>query len=45
MREDADNSAQGLFGAVTEQLGLRFKATHEPANVFVIDVIQMPSEN
>jgi uncharacterized protein (TIGR03435 family) len=34
-----------LFTAIQEQLGLKFESTKAPAEVFVIDRVEKPSEN
>jgi len=39
------NAAPSLFTAVKEQLGLRFDAVKGPAEIFVVDHIERPSEN
>jgi uncharacterized protein (TIGR03435 family) len=41
---DAD-AAPSIFTAVKEQLGLKFEAVKGPAEVFVIDDVERPSEN
>ncbi len=40
-----DTEAPGLFTAIEEQLGLKLVATKAPADVTVIDQIELPSEN
>lgn len=39
------NAPPGLFTAVQEQLGLKFVPLKAPADVFVIDHVEQPSEN
>lgn len=39
------NAAPGIFTAVQEELGLKLEATKGPADVLVIDHIEMPSAN
>lgn len=40
-----DNTAPSLYTAIQEQLGLKLEAAKEPADVFVIDRVERPSEN
>ena len=40
-----DNPPPGLFTAIQEQLGLKLEATKAPADVFIIDHVEKPSEN
>jgi uncharacterized protein (TIGR03435 family) len=40
-----DDSGPSLFTAIQEQLGLKLESTKGPADVLVIDHIEMPSEN
>jgi uncharacterized protein (TIGR03435 family) len=40
-----DNNAPSLYTAMQEQLGLKLEAAKEPADVFVIDHVERPSEN
>jgi uncharacterized protein (TIGR03435 family) len=42
---DTNNSYPGLFTAIQEQLGLKLQEEKRPAQVFVIDRVDMPSEN
>jgi uncharacterized protein (TIGR03435 family) len=42
---DNPNAPPGLFTAIQEQLGLRLEAQKIPAEVFVIDHAERPSEN
>jgi len=45
-RQTDDNSAfPGLFTAIEEQLGLKLQEEKRPAQVFVIDHVDMPTEN
>ena len=39
------NSNPDLFTAIQQQLGLKLEATKAPAEIFVIDRIEKPSEN
>jgi uncharacterized protein (TIGR03435 family) len=43
--EDNPNAPPGLFTAIEEQLGLRLVAQKIPAEVFVIDQAERPTEN
>ena len=43
--EDNNSSLPGLFTAIQEQLGLKLREEKHPAEVLVIDHIEMPSEN
>lgn len=40
-----DANAPSLYTAIQEQLGLKLEAAKEPAEVFVIDHVETPSEN
>jgi uncharacterized protein (TIGR03435 family) len=42
---DENNSFPGLFTAIQEQLGLKLQEEKRPARVFVVDNIDMPSDN
>jgi uncharacterized protein (TIGR03435 family) len=39
------NTFPGLYTAIEEQLGLKLREERRPAQVFVIDRVEMPSEN
>lgn len=41
----SDANAPSLYTAIQEQLGLKLEAAKEPADVFVIDHVETPSEN
>ncbi|MGA7341112.1 MAG: TIGR03435 family protein [Terracidiphilus sp.] len=43
--DDTNNSLPGLYTAIQEQLGLKLQEERRPAQVFVIDHADMPSEN
>ncbi len=43
--DESNNSLPGLYTAIQEQLGLKLQADKRPAQVFVIDHIDLPSEN
>jgi uncharacterized protein (TIGR03435 family) len=43
--DDNNNSLPGLYTAIQEQLGLKLQEEKRPAQVFVIDHVDMPSEN
>jgi uncharacterized protein (TIGR03435 family) len=43
--ENNDSSLPGLLTAIQEQLGLKLQVQRSPAQVFVIDRIDTPSEN
>jgi len=45
LRATESDAAPGLFTAVQEQLGLKLDAVKAPADVFVIDHVERPSEN
>jgi uncharacterized protein (TIGR03435 family) len=40
-----NSSLPGLYTAIQEQLGLKLQEAKRPAQVFVVDHIDMPSEN
>ena len=40
-----NDNAPSLYTAIQEQLGLKLEAAKEPADVFVIDHVEKPSEN
>lgn len=42
---DVANALPGLYTAIQEQIGLRLDATKAPAEVLVVDHVEMPSEN
>jgi uncharacterized protein (TIGR03435 family) len=42
---DAANAPPSLYTAIQEQIGLKLDATKAPADVFVIDHVEKPSEN
>ncbi len=42
---DRNDSFPGLFTAVQEQLGLKLQEERHPTQVFVVDHVDMPSEN
>ncbi len=42
---DENNSFPGLFTAIQEQLGLKLQEEKRPARVFVVDRVDMPSDN
>jgi uncharacterized protein (TIGR03435 family) len=42
---DNPNAPPGLFTAIEEQLGLMLVAQKIPAEVFVIDHVERPTEN
>jgi uncharacterized protein (TIGR03435 family) len=42
---DAANAPPALYTAIQEQIGLRLDATKAPAEVFVVDHVEKPSEN
>jgi uncharacterized protein (TIGR03435 family) len=42
---DNDSSLPGLYTAIQEQLGLKLQEAKRPAQVFVLDHVDMPSEN
>jgi uncharacterized protein (TIGR03435 family) len=43
--EDRNSSLPGLYTAIQEQLGLKLQQGKRPVQVFVIDHVDMPSEN
>ena len=43
--DDNNSSLPGLFTAIQEQLGLKLQEEKRPVQVFVIDRVDMPSEN
>lgn len=43
--DDNNSSQPGLYTAIQEQAGLKLQAAKRPAPVFVVDHIDMPSEN
>ncbi|HZP07366.1 MAG TPA: TIGR03435 family protein [Terracidiphilus sp.] len=45
IRDSSSNSLPGFYTAIQEQLGLKLEEEKRPAPVFVIDHIDMPSEN
>ena len=42
---DNNGTLPGFFTAIQEQLGLKLQEEKRPAQVFVIDHLDMPSEN
>jgi uncharacterized protein (TIGR03435 family) len=42
---DAANAPPALYTAIQEQIGLKLDATKAPAEVFVVDHVEKPSEN
>lgn len=42
---DAANAPPALYTAIQEQIGLKLDATKAPAEVFVVDKVEKPSEN
>jgi uncharacterized protein (TIGR03435 family) len=43
--DESNDSLPGLYTAIQEQLGLKLQAEKRPALVFVVDHVDMPSEN
>jgi uncharacterized protein (TIGR03435 family) len=42
---DAATAQTALYTAIQEQIGLKLDATKAPAEVFVVDHVEKPSEN